>query len=169
MPIKFMKNEEIPDWIHSKTEIPDNSARAGWEVDFHALEQAIKELNITHTVKVRYSGGRYTIGTHYIKRDTNDFSLYHGIVLSQNKSAETQNFTLLHELYHAYQTERHAEQANQYPRYDHNGNLKPPKTIADHYKDCYIDGVGYRHKQSEKEANDFAHANHLTTKLIKEL
>jgi hypothetical protein len=154
--------------LRTRTEVPNQSARALWKVDLTALNQAIKELELTHKVKIRYSGGHYTIGTHRTILNPSTKEYEHLIVLSQNKSIETQNFTLLHELRHAYQCEQYVKEWNQVPRYDADRKLVT-KTIKDHYRDEYLDGVGYQHKRHEADANEFAHNNHLTTKLLKEV
>ena len=170
MPIKLrqLSAEELEN-LKTRTEVPNTPARALWKVDLSALNQAIKELGLTHKVKIRYSGGRYTIGTHrtHFNQATKEYE--HIIVLSQNKTAETQNFTLLHELRHAYQCEQYVKRINAVPRYNASGVQLPPKTIKDHYRDEYLDGVGYTHKRYEIDANEFAHNNHLTTKLLKEV
>lgn len=146
-----------------KNQLPLNPARAGWLVDPNAFDRATKELNITYPIRVRYSGGRYTYGTHYaraiktgrlLNETTWEYEQFHVIVLLQNRPLEEANETLWHELRHAMQAEQYAELANRT-----NASISPRKLITHFYRDEYLDGVSYKNKYYEVDARDFAVQN----------
>lgn len=153
MPLIPIKNIEVSDFF--KNELPINPARAGWKIDHEVFDRITKELGIELDIKVRYSGGRYTYGTHYIKHNAFrrktipspiPVGYYHQIVLLQNRPIDEANETLWHELRHAMQAEAYAKK-------------NPHKTVAHFYRDEYLDGRPYIHKVYEVDARDFAAQN----------
>lgn len=90
-------------------EVPSSPARGGWSVDPFRLEEAITELQLRFLVRIRYTDGFYKLGGHTMKRKRHSDHLWHRIVLSQDRSKEQANEILWHELRHAYQQVRYAE------------------------------------------------------------
>lgn len=161
-------NLEVQEFF--KNQLPLNPARAGWKVDHEVFDKTVKELNITYPIRVRYSGGRYTYGTHYARAIKTglmlsptewEYEQHHVIVLLQNRPIEEANETLWHELRHAMQAEQYAELANRT-----NASISPRKLITHFYRDEYLDGNSYQNKHYEVDARNFA-AQHKHINLLK--
>lgn len=153
MPLIPLNNTNVAEFF--KNQLPLNPARAGWYIDHEAFDRTTKELEITYPIRVRYSGGRYTYGTHYARETKTglmlsptewEYEQHHVIVLLQNRPIDEANETLWHELRHAMQSEHHAA-------------TNPGKRITHFYREEYLDGRPYIHKTYEVDARNFASAN----------
>ena len=78
--------------------------RRCWQVDPTAVRAACALLELRRPVRIRYSAGQWTVGCHRWRGGE------HYITLSSYATAEGASATLWHELAHAHQVERYADE-----------------------------------------------------------
>lgn len=153
---------ELPDDLFEsllQIELPDTVSKAGWYFDHDELIRAIREHGLKHPVKFRYQSGTYRSGTHYARYHTRDKQFWHRITINQLLKAESANETLWHELRHAIQSEKFAEDTGQPMNKFYSEGYKPAKGRW---------GASYMENTYELDARAFASKNkHI--KLIKEV
>lgn len=132
--------------------VPEIPSRYGWRINVAELDAFVKRSGIKRLVVIRYSSGRYTWGSHRAIRKG-----YHRITLTQISSSYEANKTLLHELAHAVQSERWAEESG--------------RPFWRFYKESYKwargrHGASYIENEYEIEAREFADYNQDRIKLV---
>ena len=96
--------------------VPHTVSKQGWIVDPLELGRACKAYKLEHPVRVRFTSGRRTWGTHRTKHDSNSPTGYtHWITLSQVWTREKANHTLWHEFFHCMQAEDFARKEGRRP------------------------------------------------------
>ena len=143
----------------TELELPDNEARAGWNIQAHEVMAAKRKLGIRLNISIRFTSGRNTHGTHSVRKAYNEDRYYHRITLSQNKNADSASETLWHEMAHAMQSEAWARASG-----------KPPTKF---YRLAYMNpaakgawGETYHMNKFEQHARDVANKNYKT-KLVR--
>lgn len=136
--------------------IPETVAKAGWRINQPVLNSLLDQLNIKRLVVIRYSSGFYTHGMHREVR--NNGNPFHRITLSQLNDDIFSNETLLHEVRHAYQSERWAEETG--------------RPIWRFYREAYKQAKGgwgkaYQDNRYEIDCREFAHENLWKIWLVK--
>lgn len=128
------------------------TARQGWEIDRTELQRFCDDFNIKLPVRIRFTTAKRKRGGHSVRHDNGEY--FHRIVLEQNRSAESANKTLLHELCHAWQAEMHG---------DHPANF-----YWDFYKPADGPrGSSYKDNQFEVHARGFAELQEAFYKVVK--
>jgi Zn-dependent peptidase ImmA (M78 family) len=104
-----------------------------WTIDVDALGDFLSEIEVSLPITIKtHAKCKYRYGTHYIRDNA------HLIILNPNLSRRSANETLLHEIAHAWQTEKACPD-------------NPAAFYARHYK-----GNGYVHNKWEIHAQAFA-------------
>jgi hypothetical protein len=116
-------------------------ARAGWSINAMELAKAREFLELTGNIKIRFTSGRATTGTHRVVAET-DGSWFHVITLSQLWPKEQANEDLWHELAHAWQAEKWAIVKERHPK--------------EYYRLAYKKGGPYETNRWEVHANEVA-------------
>lgn len=93
----------------------EKESRAGWRIDALELAKACEFLELKGNVKIRFTSGRITHGTHRVVREVKNGWL-HVITLSQIWTAEEANSSLWHELVHCWQAEKWAIVRKKHPK-----------------------------------------------------
>jgi hypothetical protein len=92
----------------------EKESRAGWRINAMELAKAREFLELQGNIKIRFTSGRITTGTHRVVAETNG-GWFHVITLSQLWSVEEANSDLWHELAHAWQVEKWALVRERHP------------------------------------------------------
>ena len=132
---------------YSTVAIPQNMARAGWDLDTEEILRLCRDFDIRWPVKFRWITGKYRRGTHYTRWDGNG-NFWHQITVDQNRSLEDSLRTVLHELRHAIQTETYARNAADL--------ISGIRTFSAEYrKEGQSNTNGYNSNRFEQDANEF--------------
>jgi hypothetical protein len=129
------------------------TARQGWEIDRTEVQRFCDDFNIKLPVKIRFTTAKTKRGGHSVRHDQ-ELGYFHRIVLEQNRSHESANKTLLHELCHAWQSEMHGD--------------NPANFYWDFYKPANGPrGSSYRDNHFEVHARGFADLQESFYKVVK--
>lgn len=120
----------------------EKESLAGWRINAMELAKAREFLELQGNIKIRFTSGRITTGTHKVVRETDGRSWLHIITLSQLWSVDEANSDLWHELAHAWQVEKWAIVKERHP--------------TEHYKAAYLKGGPYETNKWELHANQVA-------------
>jgi hypothetical protein len=99
--------------------IPNNMAKAGWDIDVDFLRAFCDHFGITWDISIRWTSGRYTHGSAGVKTNSDGKESHH-ITLSQIWPQGNATVTLLHELCHCIQREKagsHEKFMSEYKQY----------------------------------------------------